>query len=155
MLYRKVMKIVIITPQAKTFDDQAKNISIPTEIGEITIQPAHMPLTTIIKPGLIKILPEDSEKYRQKTFVFEDQYITISSSDGIAYTDGETVTIMVSSATTSWSEDQEIERQNQIKELESQRDEAKTQSDPEKSQRIERKIQTIHSSIKLGKLGKK
>jgi len=44
------MKVVIITPQAKAFDDVAKNISLPTEIGEITIQPNHMPLTTIIKP---------------------------------------------------------------------------------------------------------
>jgi len=44
------MKLRIITPQQKIFDDEVKQVSIPTESGEITVLPHHVPLTTVIKP---------------------------------------------------------------------------------------------------------
>lgn len=149
------MKLRIITPQQKIFDDEVKQVSIPTESGEITVLPHHVPLTTVIKPWLIKILPTQGEKYTNKTFIFEEQYITLSSSDGIAYINSDEVIIMVTSSTINGSDIDEGEREKNLQQLEQEREEARLSNNDKKLQKTERKIQTMQASLKLNKMIKK
>lgn len=42
-------------------------VTIPTEAGEITVLPGHVSLTSVVRPGLMRIrpqtMPEDMENY--------------------------------------------------------------------------------------------
>lgn len=48
----KSIKLKITTPERIVLEDDVQQISIPTESGEITILPDHVPLITTLMPGL-------------------------------------------------------------------------------------------------------
>ncbi len=48
----KSIKLKITTPERVVLEDEVGQISIPTESGEITILPDHVPLITTLSPGL-------------------------------------------------------------------------------------------------------
>lgn len=49
------MKLEVLTPKKIEFKDEAKEITLPTLAGEITILPCHTPIISILKEGRIKI----------------------------------------------------------------------------------------------------
>jgi F-type H+-transporting ATPase subunit epsilon len=49
------MRLNIVTPEKKIFEDEVDQVSLPTLDGEITILPHHVPLMTQIKPGELTI----------------------------------------------------------------------------------------------------
>ncbi len=49
------LQLQIITPLKSVLNEQVDEIIIPTETGEITILPNHVPLFTKIKPGEMTI----------------------------------------------------------------------------------------------------
>lgn len=52
MLNTKKIKLKITTPERIVLEDEVGQVSIPTESGEITILPDHIPLITTLRPGL-------------------------------------------------------------------------------------------------------
>ena len=48
------MRFQIITPERVVFSDEINQVSLPTEDGEITVLPHHIPLVTILKPGELR-----------------------------------------------------------------------------------------------------
>ncbi len=55
----KTIKFEIATPERVVLKRQAKQVTIPTEEGEITILPEHSPLVSILKAGVIEAKLED------------------------------------------------------------------------------------------------
>ena len=55
----KTIKFEIATPERVVLKRQAKQVTVPTEEGEITILPEHSPLVSILKPGVIEAKLED------------------------------------------------------------------------------------------------
>jgi len=49
------MRLNIVTPEKKIFEDEVDSVSLPTLDGEITVLPHHVPLMTQIKPGELTI----------------------------------------------------------------------------------------------------
>lgn len=49
------MQLSIITPTKSVLSEEVEEITAPTENGEITILPSHVPLLTKIKPGELTI----------------------------------------------------------------------------------------------------
>lgn len=45
------MSFEITTPERVVFKDEVDQITLPTEMGEITILPNHLPLVATLKPG--------------------------------------------------------------------------------------------------------
>ncbi|MEK7511991.1 MAG: ATP synthase F1 subunit epsilon, partial [Patescibacteria group bacterium] len=45
----------IATPERVVFKDEVDSITLPTQSGEITILPNHLPLISVLKPGDIVI----------------------------------------------------------------------------------------------------
>lgn len=91
----------IQSPDSVIFDGEVKMVTLPTEQGEITVLPEHMPLVTVLKPGLIKILPKESNfksKIKSIQYVFDQKKINLSVSKGLAYIDGKTITVVTSAA---------------------------------------------------------
>lgn len=55
----KIIKFEIATPERVVLKRQAKQVTIPTKEGEITVLPNHSPLVSILKPGVIEAKLED------------------------------------------------------------------------------------------------
>jgi len=57
----KKIKIEITTPERKVFSEDADQVSIPTQMGEITVLPEHIPLVAVLVPGELRILKDKEE----------------------------------------------------------------------------------------------
>lgn len=57
----KLIKLKIITPEKLVFEEMVEQVTMPTEAGEITVLPGHIPLVTVLSKGDIvaKINGED------------------------------------------------------------------------------------------------
>ena len=47
------LKLEIVTPEKKVFDETVDTVTIPTGSGEIGIMPNHAPLISTIRPGVL------------------------------------------------------------------------------------------------------
>lgn len=45
------IQLRLVTPARTLFDKPVKSVSLPTEMGEITVLPDHAPLVTVLVPG--------------------------------------------------------------------------------------------------------
>lgn len=48
------IKFKITTPERIVMEDEMDQITLPTQTGEITVLPNHIPLITTLKPGIIE-----------------------------------------------------------------------------------------------------
>jgi len=87
------MLLKISSPEKTIFDWDVNKVTIPTESGDITILPWHMPLVSVIKPGIITIWPTEQQG-GEFIFSFSDEKISISLSKGMLYVDWKTISIV-------------------------------------------------------------
>ncbi len=57
-----IFTVQIITPDRIFYEGDATMIEFNTEAGEIGVYPKHIPLTTVITPGVVTIHEESGEK---------------------------------------------------------------------------------------------
>lgn len=57
-----IFTVQIITPDRIFYEGDATMIEFNTEAGEIGVYPKHIPLTTVISPGVVTIHEESGEK---------------------------------------------------------------------------------------------
>ena|SRR5579862_8450027 len=50
------MKLEIVTPEAKTFEDDVDMVVLPGAEGELGILPQHVPLLTQLRPGELHVV---------------------------------------------------------------------------------------------------
>ena len=48
-----MLKLEIVTPVRKVFDDSVDSVTVPTASGEAGILPNHAPLVSALKPGIL------------------------------------------------------------------------------------------------------
>jgi F-type H+-transporting ATPase subunit epsilon len=48
-----MIKLEIVTPEKKVFDDSVDAVTVPTASGEAGILPNHAPLVSALKPGIL------------------------------------------------------------------------------------------------------
>ena len=53
----------IITPERTFYEGRAEMVEFNTTEGEIGVLPGHVPLTVILKPGILNIYEPDNEKH--------------------------------------------------------------------------------------------
>jgi len=51
----KTIKFEIVTPERLVLQEEALRVTVPTTSGEITILPDHIPLVSILQPGVIEV----------------------------------------------------------------------------------------------------
>ena len=49
------LRLEIVTPEARTYSEDVDGVTVPGTDGEYGILPLHVPLITILKPGLLKV----------------------------------------------------------------------------------------------------
>lgn len=52
---KKTIKFELVTPERVVLKEEVLQITIPTQSGEITILPDHIPLVSILRPGVIEL----------------------------------------------------------------------------------------------------
>ena len=50
---KQMLKLEIVTPEKKVFDDSVDSVTVPTASGEAGILPNHAPLVSALKPGIL------------------------------------------------------------------------------------------------------
>ncbi len=48
-----MLKLEIVTPERKVFDETVDTVTVPTATGEVGILPNHAPLISSLKPGIL------------------------------------------------------------------------------------------------------
>ncbi|PIR57641.1 MAG: ATP synthase F1 subunit epsilon [Parcubacteria group bacterium CG10_big_fil_rev_8_21_14_0_10_38_31] len=59
---QKTVEFEIVTPERIVFRGEVLQVTIPTKAGEITVLPEHIPLISILKPGVIEIKTQEKDK---------------------------------------------------------------------------------------------
>ncbi len=61
MADKKTIKFEIVTPERTVFSQEIIQVIVPTQAGEITVLPEHIPLVSILKPGVLEIKTANQE----------------------------------------------------------------------------------------------
>lgn len=57
----KTIQFELVTPERVVLREEIRQITLPTTSGEVTILPEHIPLVSILKPGVLEVRrPDDS-----------------------------------------------------------------------------------------------
>ena len=56
----KTIKFEIVTPEQIVLKEAVVRATIPTQSGEVTILPDHIPLVSVLRPGIIEVEKADS-----------------------------------------------------------------------------------------------
>lgn len=62
------MRYSVVTAEGTITDGEAASLTIPTKDGEITVLPNHIPLVSVLVPGLVTVRPDDGD----------DQHLAVS-----------------------------------------------------------------------------
>lgn len=57
---QKTIKLEIVTPERVVLRQEALQVTVPTTSGEITILPDHIPLISILRPGVLELKRVDN-----------------------------------------------------------------------------------------------
>ena len=57
------MKFKIATPERVVLDEEVESVTLPTQMGEITVLPGHVPLVAKLVAGEIKFKQKGKEKF--------------------------------------------------------------------------------------------
>ncbi len=115
------MKLKISSTAKTIFEWEIKQITLPTEIGDVTILPGHAPMVTALKPWIIKIVPKNQVSTSE--FIFTKNTISLSTSKWMAFVDGKIVRVVTAIATTVLVEsekdleDKKLKLEEDIKQL--------------------------------------
>ena len=105
------MYLKVSSPDGLIYDGEIKRAVIPTEEWEIGIHPWHIPLASVVSPWVVRIIPKEEKKdemIKSKKYIFENDELNISVSKWLIFVDGETISIVTSSATSSPEQTKEV-----------------------------------------------
>ncbi|MFA6171533.1 MAG: ATP synthase F1 subunit epsilon [Patescibacteria group bacterium] len=55
MADQKTIQFEIVTPERELLKEQVIQVTVPTKSGEITVLPNHIPLVSVLVPGVIEV----------------------------------------------------------------------------------------------------
>ena len=145
------MYLKVMSPDALIFEWEIEKVVIPTMAGDIGILPHHIPLSSIIKPWIVRILPTDKKSYefvKWTKFLFDKDEITISVGKWLLYLDGQTVVMLVGTGTTTPISDEAVLEQMK-KNMEKEIEQIKLQGDIDEIDKAYLSLQKITADLKL------
>jgi F-type H+-transporting ATPase subunit epsilon len=78
-----MLKLEIVTPEKKVFDDSVDSVTVPTASGDAGILPNHAPLISALKPGILSY----SNKGTTGQMVVSGGFIEVSNNSVSVLTD--------------------------------------------------------------------
>lgn len=143
------MHLKISSPDMTIFDGDIKKVTVPTEAGEITILPQHQPLSSVVKPGILRISPAESVETGE--YIMDGDALTISVSKWVVFVDGSQIIITTAAATTSPAESAEVLEQMR-KDMQEQLEKIKVDGSVEDLEAAMINLQKVTADLRLVKL---
>ena len=56
------IKFELVTPERVVLKEDVLQVTIPTELGEITVLPNHIPLVAVLRPGVLEVKRADGSQ---------------------------------------------------------------------------------------------
>ncbi len=56
----ETIKFEIVTPEKVVFKEEINQVTVPTTSGEVSILPNHIPLVSVLNPGVIEVKQKDN-----------------------------------------------------------------------------------------------
>jgi len=78
-----MIKLEIVTPEKKVFDEMVDSVTVPTATGEVGILPNHSPLISSLKPGILSF----ANKGANEKMVVAGGFVEVSSNKVSVLTD--------------------------------------------------------------------
>ena len=78
-----MLKLEIVTPEKKVFDESVDSVTVPTASGEAGILPNHAPLISALKPGILSY----SNKGTTERFAVAGGFVEVSANRVSVLTD--------------------------------------------------------------------
>lgn len=144
------MHLKISSPEKNVYEGSIAQVTLPTESGEITILPGHVPIVTALKPGVIKIVPHGQHS-NSIEYIISKNAINISVGKGMAFIDGKIVRVVTATATTSIKEGEEGLHKRKW-ELEEQIKQLRKKGSIEEIEKSLIKLEKINADIKLERI---
>lgn len=145
------MQLKVSSPEKHIFEWEILKVTLPTENGQITLLPWHMPLVSVVKPGLISISLAKKESQNLADFVVNDNTITLSVAKGIVYVSHDKINLVASSATTKPTLTTE-ELQQKKDELQAEIQKLKAEGSIEKIEESLIQLEKIKADMKLARV---
>lgn len=79
----EMIKLEIVTPEKKVFDETVDSVTVPTATGEVGILPNHAPLISALKSGILSF----SNKGASEKMVVSGGFVEVSSNKVSVLTD--------------------------------------------------------------------
>ncbi len=144
------MHLKIASPEHPIYTGEIRQITIPTEMGEITVLPGHQPLTSVVKAGLITITPINMPE-NLDTYTIDNGQIVLSVSKGLLLVDGENIVVTTSAASTHAQHSEEILEQMK-KDMQEQLDKITVEGNMEEFEKAMINFEKITADLRLTKL---
>ncbi|USN54515.1 MAG: hypothetical protein H6765_08420 [Candidatus Peribacteria bacterium] len=143
------MYLKISSPEKQIYAGDIEKVTIPTEGGELTILPGHMPLSTVVKAGLVLIYP--AQLPADTGYVIAQGVIHVAVSRGLLFVDGEQIIMTTSAATTSPKESTEVLTKMQ-QDMTLQLEKIKVEGSKEDFEKALVNLEKITADLRLAKL---
>ena len=148
------MQLTLVSPQNTIFQWEVIKATVPTDIGLVTMLPWHVPMCSIVKPWILSFLPKEKtiDAFIEWTeFLFKDDEVHVSVSHWSIYVDNQSITILVSEATSNPASDTEtLEKIKQ--DLERDIEEIKLRWDIDSIEKAYLSLQKITADLKLSRM---
>ena len=149
------MHLIINTPEGLILEENVEKVAVPTEeLWEICILKNHQPLISVVKPWIIKIKPHENQReefIKGTKFLFEDEWIHISTGAWFIYVNENKIVILTSVATTKIETDQKVLEEMKI-EMEKHIQEIRAKGSADEVDKAFLGLQKITADLRLAKI---
>lgn len=101
------MLLTITSPEQQLRHGHVEKVTIPTELGEITVLPGHQPLISVVRAGMMKISPQEMPA-ETHTYTIVDGYVMISVAKWLLSVTHDEIIITTAVGTRTTKESQEV-----------------------------------------------
>jgi F0F1-type ATP synthase epsilon subunit len=145
------MLLTITSPDQQLRQWTIQKVTIPTDIGEITVLPGHQPLISVVASWLLKLVPEEmpgSDQWR----VIDNGHIVIAVSKGIVMINHDEIIITTAVGTNTVKDTVEVlEKMHQ--EMEEKIAQIKVDWNEESLEDAFNHMEKISADLRIAKIG--
>lgn len=77
------LRFAAVTPSGAVHDQPADSVTLPTTAGEITVLPNHIPVVSVIKPGLVTVRVGEKEHH----YTVSGGFIQVTATETVVLAD--------------------------------------------------------------------
>lgn len=147
------MLLTLVSPQETIFEWEVEKVTIPTDLGIITVLPQHAPLWSIVQPGILSFVPKEKQEnlLKKADFLFQDEQIHLSIWWWTLYVDWTDLVVLVFDITANPETDEET-LEAMKKQLEKDIQEIRLKWDIESIEKSYLALQKLTADLRLKKM---